>query len=159
MEQMKAQRQRVLKTKSKRMLQVRKIDEDCIKNEELCIKKGDFIPKTMDFIPKMMEFVLNNDGYCIKKEMGEFSEVDESSGGGGGGGGYEFASVAMEEEKRKKELADLVASLAKAEEEATAAEKLVTNYTIKLKTVSEPNDKCDKGLNECTVTIHGDLNE
>jgi hypothetical protein len=25
--------------------------------------------------------------------------------------------------------------------------------------VAEPNDKCDKGLNECTLTIHGELND
>ena len=131
LEEMKKKRQRVLKGKAKSLLQMvgaqKRGTKDRLEEEALMAEHKSALEE-------------------LKQLKEEFAEEQEQ----------ELATIAQEEELRRQQLAALQNSLAKAEEEADAAKKLVTIYSVKLLNVVEPNDKCDPWANECTIVLHGE---
>lgn len=131
LEQLKKKRQRMLKGKAKSMLQLVGAQQRGTKSR---LEEEALMEEHRTALEQ------------LKQLKGEFAEEQE----------HELAAVAREEEIRREQLVALQSSLAKAEEEAEAAKKLVTTYTIKLCNVVEPNEKCDPWANECTIILHGE---
>ena len=134
LEEMKKKRKRVLKGKAKSMLQMigaqKRGTRDRLEEEALMSEHKSALAELEQ----------------LKAELAEEAEEEQ-------------ASVAREEEIRREQLAALQSTLAKAEEEAEAAKKLVTVYSVKLRNVAEPNDKCDAYLNEVILVLHGAEND
>jgi hypothetical protein len=131
LEQLKKKRRRLLKGKAKSVVQMvgaqQRGTNDRLEQEALMAEHRSALEE-------------------LKQLREEFSEEQE----------VELATVAQEEELRREQIAALQSSLAKAEEEAEAAKKLVTIYHVKLRNVIEPNEHCDRWSNECTVVLHGE---